>query len=78
MRLFALVLTPTRELAYQIGEQFDKLGSGLGVKTCILVGKTILGLRHVISSCFLQILEKTHHFLNAVFPRIFLLSPVLL
>ncbi|TRY67916.1 hypothetical protein TCAL_02936 [Tigriopus californicus] len=37
-RLFALILTPTRELAYQIGEQFDKLGGSLGVKTCVLVG----------------------------------------
>ena len=31
-RLFALVLTPTRELAYQLSEQFEALGSGIGVK----------------------------------------------
>jgi len=31
-RLFALVLTPTRELAYQISEQFEALGSTIGVK----------------------------------------------
>ncbi len=31
-RLFALVLTPTRELAYQISEQFEALGSNIGVK----------------------------------------------
>lgn len=31
-RLFALVLTPTRELAYQISEQFEALGSSIGVK----------------------------------------------
>lgn len=41
-RLFALILTPTRELAYQIGEQFDKLGGSLGVKTCVLVGKLVI------------------------------------
>ena len=37
-RLFALVLTPTRELAYQISEQFEALGSSIGVKC----GKLIL------------------------------------
>lgn len=31
-RLFALVLTPTRELAFQIAEQFEALGSAIGVK----------------------------------------------
>ena len=29
-RLFALVLTPTRELAFQISEQFEALGSTIG------------------------------------------------
>ena len=37
-RLFALVLTPTRELAYQIAEQFEALGSGIGVKCAVIVG----------------------------------------
>ncbi len=32
-RLHSLVLTPTRELAFQIAEQFDALGSSIGVKT---------------------------------------------
>ena len=32
-RLFALILTPTRELAFQISEQFEALGSSIGV-TC--------------------------------------------
>lgn len=32
-RLFALILTPTRELAFQISEQFDALGSSIGVKS---------------------------------------------
>ena len=32
-RLFALVLTPTRELAFQIAEQFEALGSSIGVKS---------------------------------------------
>ncbi len=36
--LFALVLSPTRELAIQIAEQFDALGSGIGLKTAVLVG----------------------------------------
>lgn len=37
-RLFALVLTPTRELAYQIAEQFEALGAGIGVKCAVIVG----------------------------------------
>ena len=37
-RLAALVLAPTRELAFQIGETFDALGSALGLRTAVLVG----------------------------------------
>ncbi|XP_063003299.1 probable ATP-dependent RNA helicase DDX49 [Elgaria multicarinata webbii] len=36
--VFCLVLTPTRELAYQIAEQFRVLGKPLGLKDCIVVG----------------------------------------
>uniref|UniRef100_A0A6B2L3N9 RNA helicase n=1 Tax=Arcella intermedia TaxID=1963864 RepID=A0A6B2L3N9_9EUKA len=36
--LFACVLAPTRELAYQIGEQFDALGSGIGLVSAVVVG----------------------------------------
>ncbi|XP_026549357.1 probable ATP-dependent RNA helicase DDX49, partial [Notechis scutatus] len=36
--IFSLVLTPTRELAYQIAEQFRVLGKPLGLKDCIIVG----------------------------------------
>ncbi|XP_017906951.1 PREDICTED: probable ATP-dependent RNA helicase DDX49 isoform X2 [Capra hircus] len=36
--IFCLVLTPTRELAYQIAEQFRVLGKPLGLKDCIVVG----------------------------------------
>lgn len=37
-RLHTLVLTPTRELAFQIAEQFEALGSSIGVKTAVIVG----------------------------------------
>lgn len=37
-RLFALVLTPTRELAFQISEQFEALGASIGVKCAVIVG----------------------------------------
>ncbi|XP_059481128.1 probable ATP-dependent RNA helicase DDX47 [Neocloeon triangulifer] len=37
-RLFALVLTPTRELAFQISEQFEALGSTIGVQCGVIVG----------------------------------------
>jgi ATP-dependent RNA helicase DDX47/RRP3 len=36
--LFCLVLSPTRELAIQIAEQFEALGSGIGVRCATLVG----------------------------------------
>jgi ATP-dependent RNA helicase DDX47/RRP3 len=35
---FALVLSPTRELAIQIAEQFEALGAGAGVRCAVLVG----------------------------------------
>ncbi|EEF48776.1 DEAD-box ATP-dependent RNA helicase 10 [Ricinus communis] len=35
---FACVLSPTRELAIQIAEQFEALGSDIGVKCAVLVG----------------------------------------
>ena len=36
--LFCLVLSPTRELAIQIAEQFEALGSGIGLRCVALVG----------------------------------------
>lgn len=36
--LFGLVLAPTRELAYQISQQFDALGSLISVRTAVIVG----------------------------------------
>ncbi len=37
-RLFALVLTPTRELAFQINEVFEALGAHMAVSTVCIVG----------------------------------------
>jgi len=37
-RLHSLILTPTRELAFQISEQFEALGSGIGIKCAVVVG----------------------------------------
>ncbi|KAI0082472.1 DEAD-domain-containing protein [Panus rudis PR-1116 ss-1] len=36
--IYALVLTPTRELAFQISEQFAVLGSALSLRTAVVVG----------------------------------------
>lgn len=36
--LFGLVLAPTRELAYQIGQAFEALGSLISVKVAVVVG----------------------------------------
>jgi len=37
-KLFGLVLTPTRELAFQISEQFEALGASIKVKCAVIVG----------------------------------------
>lgn len=36
--LFGLVLAPTRELAYQISQAFEALGSTIAVRTAVIVG----------------------------------------
>ncbi|KAK9446838.1 P-loop containing nucleoside triphosphate hydrolase protein [Limtongia smithiae] len=36
--VFALILTPTRELALQISEQFSALGSNMNIKIAVVVG----------------------------------------
>ncbi|CAG8617750.1 10005_t:CDS:2 [Dentiscutata heterogama] len=36
--IFALVLTPTRELAIQIADQFRVLGKGVNIKECVIIG----------------------------------------
>ncbi|KAJ3935258.1 MAG: P-loop containing nucleoside triphosphate hydrolase protein [Lentinula lateritia] len=36
--IFACVLAPTRELAYQISQQFEALGSAMGVRCAVIVG----------------------------------------
>jgi ATP-dependent RNA helicase DDX47/RRP3 len=36
--LFACVLAPTRELAFQISQQFEALGSAMGARCAVLVG----------------------------------------
>lgn len=36
--LFACVIAPTRELAYQISQQFEALGSGIGVRCAVIIG----------------------------------------
>ena len=36
--VFSLVLTPTRELAYQIAEQFRIIGAEIDLKVCVVVG----------------------------------------
>lgn len=53
-RYFALVLTPTRELAFQIAEQFEALGSSVGVKCTVIVG----GMDMVSQA--LQLAKKPH------------------
>ena len=51
-RLFGLVLTPTRELAFQIAEQFQSLGKNIGVKCTVLVGEFNISHQKFISTLF--------------------------
>ena len=51
-RLFGLVLTPTRELAFQIAEQFQSLGKNIGVKCAVLVGEFNISHQKFISTLF--------------------------
>merc|ERR1719445_59010 len=37
-KLFACILTPTRELAFQISEQIEALGATIGIKCATIVG----------------------------------------
>ncbi|KZC12616.1 PREDICTED: probable ATP-dependent RNA helicase DDX49 [Dufourea novaeangliae] len=36
--IFALILTPTRELAFQIADQFSAIGKSINLKKCVIVG----------------------------------------
>ncbi|XP_046817544.1 probable ATP-dependent RNA helicase DDX49 [Vespa crabro] len=36
--IFALILTPTRELAFQIADQFAVIGKSINLKKCVIVG----------------------------------------
>ncbi|KAK9833967.1 hypothetical protein WJX84_002743 [Apatococcus fuscideae] len=36
--VFALVLTPTRELAFQLADHFKSLGAGMNIKVAVVVG----------------------------------------
>ncbi len=37
-KLFALILAPTRELAFGISEQFEALGAAIGLSSAVIVG----------------------------------------
>ncbi|KAG5683922.1 hypothetical protein PVAND_013180 [Polypedilum vanderplanki] len=53
-RFYALILTPTRELAFQISEQFEALGASVGIKCAVIVG----GMDMVTQA--LQLAKKPH------------------
>jgi len=38
--IYAVILTPTRELAFQINDQFCSIGIGMGLRSCVVVGGT--------------------------------------
>lgn len=51
-KLFALILTPTRELAYQISEQFEALGATIGIKCGRYFLSILSDIRDKINLCF--------------------------
>jgi ATP-dependent RNA helicase DDX49/DBP8 len=59
--VFALVLTPTRELAFQIAEQFRVLGKGMGVKECVVVGGMGKLLRFFAANSVMKFFDSTKH-----------------
>ncbi|KAJ2084269.1 ribosomal RNA processing protein [Coemansia sp. RSA 988] len=48
--LFACVMAPTRELAYQISETFEALGSGIGARCAVIVGGMDLISQQIVLS----------------------------
>lgn len=75
--VFALVITPTRELAYQLADQFRALGSGLGLRCLVVVGgmnmtrqaKAVLERPHVVIATpgRIKVLIEDHPDIAAVF-----------
>lgn len=77
--VFALVVTPTRELAYQLAEQFRALGSSLKLRCDVVVGgmdmitqaKSLMRRPHVVISTpgRLKVLIEGNPDIAAVFSR---------
>ncbi|ESO10997.1 hypothetical protein HELRODRAFT_72267, partial [Helobdella robusta] len=57
-KLFALILTPTRELAVQISEQFEALGASINLKCAVVIGGVDLNTQKLM-------LEKRPHIVIA-------------
>ncbi|KAL9230848.1 hypothetical protein vseg_006144 [Gypsophila vaccaria] len=77
--VFALVVTPTRELAYQLAEQFRALGASLSVRVAVVVGgmdmitqlKALSVRPHVVISTpgRIKVLIQENHDIPAIFSR---------
>ncbi|XP_074270810.1 DEAD-box ATP-dependent RNA helicase 36 [Silene latifolia] len=77
--VFALVVTPTRELAYQLAEQFRALGSSLHVRVAVVVGgmdmitqlKALTQKPHVVISTpgRIKVLLEENHDIPAIFSK---------
>lgn len=85
--VFALVLTPTRELAYQLAEQFRALGSSLHLRCAVVVGgmdmitqaKTLMQRPHVVIATpgRIKVLLEENPDLPAIFARTKVMSLVI-
>ncbi|VEN38824.1 unnamed protein product [Callosobruchus maculatus] len=61
--IFALILTPTRELAFQISDQFTVIGKPISLRICVIVGD--------IRSGYVDVSEQHQRRRRARRPRIF-------
>lgn len=60
--VFCLVLTPTRELAYQIADQFSLLGKPIGLRHAVIVGG--MGKIIIMNASFVQSRQVTYGFVE--------------
>ncbi|KAK9741285.1 hypothetical protein RND81_03G094900 [Saponaria officinalis] len=77
--VYALVVTPTRELAYQLAEQFRALGASLNLRCAVVVGgmdtitqlKALMVKPHVVISTpgRIKVLLEDNHDIPAIFSK---------
>ena len=52
--IYAVILTPTRELAFQINDQFCSIGIGMGLRSCVVVGGINISHQQMVNIYYLS------------------------